>query len=68
MDFKNGSDFYAVVYAPQADIVFHNSVDIYGSLIGKSLDLKSSSNLYYDASLRDLQSELSSMEIGRWKE
>ena len=68
MDFKNGSDFYAIVYAPQADIVFHNSVNIYGSLIGKSLDLKSSSNLYYDASLRDTQNELSSMEIGRWKE
>jgi hypothetical protein len=68
MNFKNSSDFHALVYAPQADIVFHNSVSIYGSLIGKSLDLKSSSNLYYDASLRDLQSELSSMEIRRWKE
>ena len=68
MDFKNSSDFHAVVYAPQADIVFHNSVSIYGSLIGKSLNLKSSSNLYYDASLRDLQNELVSMKIRRWKE
>jgi hypothetical protein len=68
MDFKNSSDFYAIIYAPQADIVFHNSVSIYGSLIGKSLDFKNSSNLYYDTSLRELRNELVSMKIRRWKE
>ena len=68
MDFKNSSDLYAVVYAPQADIVFHNSASIYGSLIGKSLDFKSASNLYYDASLREPQNELVSLIVSRWKE
>ena len=70
LDFMNSSDFYGVIYAPNADVVFHNSVDIYGSVIGKTIDLKSSANVYYDASLRQTQDddELVRLIIDRWSE
>jgi len=29
MSFKNSSEFYGVIYAPNADVTFHNSTDIY---------------------------------------
>jgi len=53
MQFKNSSTTYGVIYAPKADIVFHNSIDLYGAIACKSLDLKNSAKIYYDASLRD---------------
>lgn len=70
LDFKNGAQMYGVVYAPKADVVFHNSAQIYGSLIGKSLDIKNSANLSYDASLREPQDagSLVSIEVSRWTE
>jgi hypothetical protein len=68
MDFKNSVDLHAVIYAPQADVVFHNSVDVYGAVIGKSLDFKNSSRLYYDASLRQASNQMTSLIVHRWKE
>ena len=68
LDFRNSATIYGVIYAPQADVVYHNSIDIYGSVIGKTMDFKNSTKLYYDASLRDTQNEIGSMEIDRWKE
>jgi hypothetical protein len=70
LDFRNSSDFYGLIYAPCADVVFHNSVDIYGSVIGKTIDLKNSANVYYDASLRQTQDddELVKLKIDRWSE
>lgn len=50
---KNSSALYGTIYAPNADITMHNSVTVYGAVIGKSLDMHNSSRLYYDASLRD---------------
>jgi hypothetical protein len=44
---------YAGLYAPQADIVV-NSGEIYGSVVGKTVDLKgSNSHIHYDEALRD---------------
>lgn len=69
LDFKNGSALYGVIYAPNADIVYHNSVDIYGSVVGNSMDIRNSATLYYDASLRDMTNDvLVSLKVGRWTE
>lgn len=54
MIFKNSSDFYGTIYAPNADIEMKNSADIYGSIISKSFDQKNSADFFYDASLRDV--------------
>jgi hypothetical protein len=54
MIFKNSSDFYGTIYAPNADIEMNNSADVYGSVIAKNFDQKNSASFFYDASLRDV--------------
>ena len=70
MDFKNSSDFYGTIYAPNADIVIHNSVDIYGSTVSNSFDMRSSGKFMYDASLRDetFSSVPTSLVVTNWRE
>jgi len=57
MDFKNSSDIYGTIYAPNADVVMHNSNKTYGAIIVKSLEWKNSSELHYDVSLRDVDAD-----------
>ena len=57
MDFKNSSEMYGTIYAPNADVVMHNSNKTYGAIIVKSLDWRNSSELHYDASLRDVDAD-----------
>jgi len=70
VDFKNSSNFYGVIYAPNADVVFHNSVDIYGALASKTVDIKNSAKVHYDANLRDTQLDIGAdrFVINRWSE
>ena len=70
MNFKNSSDFYGTIYAPNADIIIHNSVDIYGSIVCNSFDLRSSGKFWYDASLRDkdFSSVPTSLVVTNWQE
>jgi hypothetical protein len=53
MVFKNSSDFYGAIYAPNADIVMDNSADIYGAVIARSFEQKNSARFNYDTLLRD---------------
>ncbi|HEC01955.1 MAG TPA: hypothetical protein ENI81_00335 [Phycisphaerales bacterium] len=57
MDFKNRSEMYGAIYAPNADVVMHNSNKTYGAIVVKSLEWKNSSELHYDASLRDVEAD-----------
>jgi hypothetical protein len=67
---KNSTDFYGVVYAPEADIILDNSADLYGSITGENIDLKNSVDVHYDASLRDLRDgdSLLRYRLSRWQE
>ena len=51
--FKNSSDFYGVIYAPETEVIIDNSADIYGSVVAKKFEQNNSSDFNYDASLRD---------------
>ena len=51
--FKNSSDFYGVLYAPDADVIMYNSANIYGAIVAKDFEQKNSGTFNYDASLRD---------------
>jgi choice-of-anchor A domain-containing protein len=53
MIFKNSSDFYGTIYAPNANVVMDNCAEINGSVIAKSFEQKNSGTFNYDASLRD---------------
>jgi len=51
---KNGSDFYGVIYARNADVVMMNSGEAFGAISVKSFEQKNSAAFNYDASLRDV--------------
>jgi hypothetical protein len=68
--FKNSSDLYGVIYAPDADVIMNNSADIYGAVVAETFDMKNSGSFMYDASLRDVSAneELVRFKINRWHE
>jgi len=53
IQFKNGSDLYGAIYAPNADVIMNNSATVYGAVVAESFDMKNSGVFMYDASLRD---------------
>jgi hypothetical protein len=53
MVFKNSSDFYGVIYAPNAEVIMDNSANLYGAVVAKTYEQKNSAALNYDASLRN---------------
>lgn len=67
---KNSTDYYGVIYAPKADIIFDNSINFYGAIVGKTLDMVNSAMIYYDASLRDVtvNDQAVRFTVNRWTE
>jgi hypothetical protein len=70
INLKNSADLYAVIYAPNAEMTVHNSVDAYGSFIVDDIELKNSGNIYYDKALRQVSvdDELVRFSITHWEE
>jgi len=68
--FKNSTDFYGAIYAPNADVVMDNSANIYGSVISKSFDQRNSGTFNYDVTLRDvsINDEAVYFTITNWHE
>jgi len=68
--FKNSSDLYGAIYAPNADVIMKNSADVYGAVVSKSFDMKNSGTFLYDASLRDssINDEAVHFKITNWHE
>ncbi len=70
IQFKNSSDFYGAIYAPNADVVMNNSANIYGSVVSKSFDQRNSGTFNYDVMLRDvsINDEAVYFTITNWHE
>ena len=68
--FKNSSDLYGTIYAPNADVIMNNSANVYGAVVAETFDMRNSGVFMYDASLRDasVNEELVRFEIDRWYE
>jgi hypothetical protein len=65
----NSSEFWGVVYAPDAILDIHNSGTMYGSFLGKSMNINNSGEFYYDTRLAGPQVEGPLFfEIERWWE
>jgi len=47
---SGSSALYANIYAPQSDVTVSGSGDIYGSVIGKTINLSGTANVHYDLS------------------
>jgi Tfp pilus assembly protein PilX len=50
--FRNATYFYGSVYAPSSDITMQETSQIFGGVIGKSLNLQNSAKLHWDTALR----------------
>jgi hypothetical protein len=70
MIFKNSTDLYGAIYAPNADIIMDNSAKLYGAVVSKTLDIRNSGDLNYDASLRDVDvdDEVVCFVVTNWQE
>ncbi|MHC4533320.1 MAG: DUF7305 domain-containing protein [Planctomycetota bacterium] len=68
--FKNNSDLFGTIYAPNADVIMNNSATVYGAVVSKSFDMKNSGVFMYDASLRDasINDEAVHFKITNWHE
>jgi hypothetical protein len=53
-DLMTDGTFYGAIYAPNADLKSHNSVEIFGSVAAKSFTQSVSAGLHYDAALNDV--------------
>jgi len=54
---NNSGKIYGTIYAPDAIFELDNSTEIHGAVVGKSYYQKNSSTLYYDASLRNTETD-----------
>ncbi|MHC4157586.1 MAG: DUF7305 domain-containing protein [Planctomycetota bacterium] len=70
MDFKNSTDFYGAIYAPNTNVTFYNSGEAYGAVVANSFEQKNSATFHYDASLRDvnINQEAVRFTIKQWNE
>ena len=68
--FKNSSDLYGAIYAPNADVVMDNSANIYGSVVSKSFEQRNSATFNYDVTLREvsINNEAVYFTITNWHE
>ena len=51
LSLTSGADLYASVYAPQSPVTVWASGDIFGAILGKSVDMGGSGKVHYDLSL-----------------
>ena len=70
IDFLTNSVFYGTIYAPYADVVMHNNVEISGSVVANSFVQHVKADFHYDASLRDVNlNDIGvSFTVGNWRE
>jgi hypothetical protein len=70
IDFKNSGNFFGAIYAPNADVRLHNSVQMYGAVTCRSFVQDVNANFYYDMNLREAApNEIGAhLEIKYWSE
>lgn len=66
--FKHNSEFRGLVYAPLTDVEMKNSSAVYGSIWGKTIDIKNSGTLYYDTALKNKYKTVSNdLTLSSWQ-
>lgn len=58
LEIGSSAALYADVYAPQSRITLSGSGDIYGSVLGKSIDMTGSSAIHFDRSLFNISTDV----------
>lgn len=63
------TELVAAFYGPTTDIIVDNNTNIYGSLIGASVNISNSACVHFDRSLLKLiQTEITRMDIVAWRQ
>ncbi len=68
IDFSGGSEFSAVVYAPDANINLNGSFDVYGAFLGNVFVGVGTADIHYDEAAEDLDMVIDVYEITSWRE
>lgn len=70
INMSNSTDIYAVVYAPNTDIVIYNSVGAYGCFIVDTFRMENNGSLHYDKALKEITvgDELAFFTVTHWEE
>jgi hypothetical protein len=70
MKFKNSTELYGALYAPEAEVTFDNSADAYGSVVAKKFEQKNSASFHHDASLKNVTANDEGLQfvLNRWSE
>lgn len=68
ININSNSDFYGVLYAPEADVTLNSNADTFGSIVGGTIDIDSNSRLHYDEALQDLLYNPGTFKIRYWNE
>lgn len=67
--FSGQTDLYGAIYAPGADVSITGlSYDIYGAIIGKTLDISGNGTVHYDEALSDVIYGQEKYSLLAWKE
>jgi hypothetical protein len=68
--FLTDSTFYGTIYAPNAELELHNSVEIFGSVVVNKFLQHVAADFHYDASLRDVNINDVGVQfnVERWQE
>ena len=64
---SNG-DFNGAIYAPDARISLNSNAKVYGSVVGKTVDIDSNAKIHYDENLVNVESGLIRYVVQSWKE
>jgi hypothetical protein len=57
------TDFYGTIYAPDAEVLLHQSGNFFGSVVAKQVSVDQSGQFHFDESLADDASEEEDAEI-----
>jgi hypothetical protein len=71
MTFRSNSDFFGVVYVPEATIDFYANADFFGSIVANYLHLSSNAGIHYDESLGEWEKygvQLTTYVVKSWQE
>ena len=68
VNFNSNSDFYGVLYAPEATVMINSNADIYGSIVGRTITFNSNGDVYYDETLGLLAGYGSGYIFVNWNE
>jgi hypothetical protein len=70
IDMKAKSEFYGVIYAPDADLTMYSGGSIYGSFVANNFELKNPASFLYDVSLKTVSvfEEGARFVVNRWRE